>query len=246
MNISLDAILDEIYYIDMHIHMEEMFTIDVHRDILYLANAIDESSYQKTKKLALGCPSIIPTFGIHPFRAGNITISNNELEELIKNSPLVGEIGLDFHWIENRRTYTRQRELFQKQLVLCKKFNKIPSIHTKGAEDEILRLIREIGISKSIIHWYSGPEELIPQLLESGCYFTIGPDIFTDSSVYSKIPLNRIFLETDNPTGMPWILGGKAYGDDIKKIYKLLADKLNMEEQKLIDVIKSNFRELIL
>lgn len=237
-------ILAKIDYIDMHIHMEDMDSADVHDDILYLANALDEVSYHKTTELANKCPSIIPTFGIHPMRAADVSISEKTLEKLIKSSPLVGEIGLDFHWIEDRETYPLQREIFEKQLALCKRYNKIPSIHTKGAEVEVLRCIRKMGISRSIIHWYSGPEELIPEFLKSGCYFTIGPDIFTDSTVYRHIPINRMFLETDNPTGMPWIVGGIPSGDDIKKLYKSLANTLKMDEKLLIDVIKANFREL--
>lgn len=245
MKISLDTILDKIDYIDMHIHMEAMFETDVYDDVLYLANAVDEISYGKTIKLACECPTIIPIFGIHPLRASETSMPEKKLGKLIKNSPLVGEIGLDFHWIKDKRTYKKQRAIFEKQLILCKQYNKIPSIHTKGAEIEILNMLKMIGIPKSIIHWYSGPEELIPQFLKSGCYFTIGPDIFTESTVYSQIPLNRIFTETDNPTGMPWILGGEARGDDIKKIYEQLAAKLDIDKKELIHVIRSNFRELV-
>jgi TatD DNase family protein len=242
---SISSLSDQFDYIDMHIHMEEMTAAEVDQEILYLANSVDEKSYWKTISLANQFPNIIPTFGIHPVKAAETDISENKLEALMQNKKLVGEIGLDFHWLEDKNTYSKQRKILKRQLALIQKFNCIPSIHTKGAESEILRLLKSYQIKKSIIHWYSGPEDLIPQFLDSGCYFTIGPDIFTNSRVYSNIPLDRIFLETDNPTGMPWILGGQSSGDDIKKMYQKLSEQLNMDEQDLIKRIKLNLNELI-
>jgi len=224
--------------------MEEMSIDDISDNVLYFANSIDVESYSKTLKLAEQSKNIIPSFGIHPMRAAECNPTAKELSELIGNNHFVGEIGLDFFWVEDEKTYAQQKIQFIRQLEIVKKNNCVASIHTKGAESEVLRLLRLYNIEKSIIHWYSGPVDLIADFLEIGCYFTIGPDILKGSTIYKEIPTNRIFAETDNPTGMPWITGDKAQKDDIKKIYKKLSEKLNISERDLILLIKDNFRGL--
>ncbi|MBI9099894.1 MAG: TatD family hydrolase, partial [Spirochaetaceae bacterium] len=121
----------------------------------------------------------------------------------------------------------------------------IPSIHTKGAEKTVLGLLKKYNIQKSIIHWYSGPLDLIAEFLEQGCYFTIGPDILSGSEIYLHLPMERILVETDNPTGMTWISGHKNRGDDIIKVYKQLSKKIPIEKKLLIELVKENLIELM-
>jgi TatD DNase family protein len=240
-------ILDEIQYIDMHIHLENYYKEELgfHKSILFFANSINQISYKKTLKLAEQIPNIIPSFGIHPMEASNCTIPQENMEKLMIGNDFIGVIGMDQFWIEDTGTYGQQQKMFETQLSIIKKHKMIPTIHTKGAEEEILELLIKYGISNSIIHWYSGPLELIEKYLALGCYFTIGPDIFSDSQVYKKIPLNRMFAETDNPTGIPWVIGGDPAIDDIKKVYGKLSQKLNKSEENLIVQFKKNLSDLI-
>ncbi|MBN1685212.1 MAG: TatD family hydrolase [Spirochaetales bacterium] len=241
----ISSLLDSVDYIDMHVHMEETSPGDVHTSILHFANAVDEESYGKTLALAAKARSVIPMFGIHPVRAPQHEMTAERLESLILQNDFVGEIGLDYFWIEDTGTYAKQREVFETQLAIVGKHGKIPSIHTKGAEDEVLRMLREHRITNAIIHWYSGPETLIDGYLDAGCSFTVGPDIFTGSRVYARLPAERIFAETDNPTGVPWVLGGEPHGDDIMKIYRELSSRSGIAERTLIEIIKQNLRDLM-
>ena len=239
-------LLEHIDYIDMHIHMEDFTPDDNYDNILYFANAIDEDSYRKTLTFAEEFENIVPSFGIHPMRAYKCLLSKSQLENLMIGNDFIGEIGIDNFWIEDKRTYDKQKEVFEAQLAIVKKHKMIPSIHTKGAEELILDLLQKYEIKKSIIHWYSGSLELIPAFLDLGSYFTIGPDIFSESKVYNHIPPGRIFVETDNPTGIPWIIESEYLGDDIIKVYGKLAEKLGFDERELISQCKQNLRDLIL
>lgn len=240
-------ILDKINYIDMHVHLEnyEINSLMDNVDILFFGNSVDLQSYNKTCRLAEKTKLLIPSFGIHPMKAAETTICREVLSELFRLNDFIGEIGLDYFWIDDETSYPFQREILENQLQLVSEFSNIPSIHTKGAEKEILSLLKKYNIKKSIIHWYSGPTELIKEYLDMGCYFTIGPDIFSDSKIYRHIPLDRMFAETDNPTGMPWITGREAQIDDIKKVYKELSGKLEMDEKKLMETFKQNLKEII-
>lgn len=240
-------ILETVDYLDMHIHPGDYSREELNRNILYLANSIDRESYNKIVLLSDELPNVIPMAGIHPSMAGSETFPPFLLEQLIKRSSLMGEIGLDFYWITDKQSFPFQVRDFEKQLALCRDNKVIPTIHTKGAEKEIPGYLKKYEIGKSLIHWYSGPEELIGAYLEAGCYFTIGPDIFTGSTVFEKVPLDRMFAETDNPTGMPWILGDEETGgaDDIIRIYRELASKLEMTEKQLIALFKENLKNLL-
>jgi TatD DNase family protein len=239
------AMLDRVDYIDMHIHMDPNFRFDIAEGVLYFVNSMDEDNYEDIRKLAATSEFLVPCFGIHPQRAVDAKIDNSRLEKLVMKNDFVGEIGIDYHWIEDQTTYERQRDVFETQLDMVAKYNKIPVIHTKGAEGEILSLLEKRSMANVIIHWYSGPEDLIGRYLEAGCYFTIGPDIFSGSKVYSMVPEERLFAETDNPTGMPWIVGGQPSGNDIREMYLKLAEKLAIPEGRLIDLIKRNLLKLI-
>lgn len=246
MNNKADVLeqLDKVQYLDMHIHLEDYNPEDLSDNILYMAVAVNRDTYNKTLKLASEKGNVIPCLGIHPANCSEM-IPEHLLSQMLSRSALAGEMGLDYHWVKDSSTYPLQREVFSKQLELCKKWNVIPSIHTKGAEKEILKLLKDFEIARSIIHWYSGPEELIEEFLELGCYFTIGPDICTGSQVYKQVPLDRMFAETDNPTGIPWILEGYHSAGDIVIVYKKLSELFSLDEKILIDQFKENLKILL-
>lgn len=237
--------IEKIEYIDFHIHMEDYSPEHIDDRILYIANGVDRESYNSALRLSSEKENVVPIFGIHPAFCQRAAVPDDLQEKIFSRSILIGEIGLDYHWIEDKSTYPAQRDIFARQMALASRYKCIPNIHTKGAEKEILETLSRAEISKSVIHWYSGPGELIEDYLEQGCYFTIGPDVITGSEVYRSIPLDRMFAETDNPTGMPWILGGDDKADDIIKVYKALAEKLGMSEEKLIKQFKENMKDLL-
>jgi TatD DNase family protein len=241
------GIVAKIKYIDMHVHFDNI-DVDLlknNKNILFIANSTDTASYKKNLQLIHVSDKIVTLFGIHPMKATETDLNIKEMDHLFRENHMIGEIGLDFFWIEDKTSYEKQRKIFLDQLVLAGKYNCIPSIHTKGAEEEILKNLRKYGIKKSLIHWYSGPLELIDDYLQMGCYFTIGPDILSGSQVYRQIPVDRMFAETDYPTGMPWITGENPRIDDIKIIYRELSKKLNISEKGLIIQFKENLKTLI-
>lgn len=231
-------------YIDMHLHMEDYFIKELNPNIIYFANCIDLLTFNRTTEKFKDFDNINISFGIHPAFVSECKLDEKQIEKLFKENVFVGEIGLDFCWVEDKSTYSRQIEFFDLQLKLVKKLNNIPMIHTKGGEEEVLHYLKKYSIKSSVIHWYSGPINLIKEYLDLGAYFTIGPDILTGSKIYKEIPLNRLFLETDNPTGMPWIID-KNYNKsnrstDIIILYKKLAELLDISEEELKVTIYNN------
>ena len=165
-------------------------------------------------------------------------IDIDKFEYYIKNTPLIGEIGLDFHWIEDKDTYPHQIKVFEFFLQSAKKYDKYINIHTKGCEELILNLLKKYDISsQSIIHWYSGDKDTLKKLIDAKCYFTGSVDlgyIKHSKDIIKEIPANKLLAETDGPTALQWVNGTYGMPDEIKNVYKNICEikNLDIEEYK--------------
>ena len=199
---------------------------------------MDEESYLKNIEISKKSDYIVPIFGIHPWKVKN-NIDLDKFEGYIKNTPLIGEIGLDFHWVEDKDTYSHQIKIFEYFLQKAKKYNKYINVHTKGCEELILKLLRKYDVSsQSIIHWYSGDKDTLKKLIDAKCYFTGSVDlghIKYSKDIIKEIPANKLLAETDGPTALQWVNGVYAMPDEIKNVYKNICaiKKLDIEEFKL-------------
>ncbi|MBI2352505.1 MAG: TatD family hydrolase, partial [Deltaproteobacteria bacterium] len=81
------------------------------RKIFTIAVSMDLPSYERNLKIGEMCGLVLPTFGVHPKRAPQYVNRLNELDKAIEQSPMIGEIGLDFHWVEDPSQYPAQRKV---------------------------------------------------------------------------------------------------------------------------------------
>lgn len=242
-------------YVDAHNHLElygenlEKAIKDINENkIITLANSIDVNSYILNKEYAKKSEYIIPTFGIHPNSVAGFNGQLKDLIPYIEESKLIGEIGLDFLWVEDRTLDSKQREIFYFILDEAIKRSKYVSVHTKNAEKEIYEALKGRKYNKVIIHWYSGPLDILESLIELGCYFTISVDLGYSNlteEVLKKIPMERLLVETDGPTALEWVNGEYAYPIEIKSVVKKIAEYKKIKEEKLIDIIYNNFRRIL-
>ena len=176
--------------IDAHAHLDhydepqEALARIESRRILTLANSMDPDSYERNLALAEGCPFVLPSFGIHPRRAPEHVDHLADLSSLIERSPMLGELGLDFHWVRDTGTYPHQIRVFEFLVRKAAEHDKIVNLHTKGAEQRILDTLRTFGVTRAIIHWYSGPMDVLDEMIAEGYLFTVG----RGGAVFGKDP----------------------------------------------------------
>ncbi|MBO3445646.1 TatD family hydrolase [Clostridium sp. CCUG 7971] len=242
-------------YIDSHTHLDffedniEIAIDEINKNkIITLANSMDIESYIKNKEYSKQSEYIKPCFGVHPWNASQFNGDFKDLIPYIEESELIGEIGLDYVWIEDTSTYEKQREVFTFILEESVKRNKIVNLHTKGAEIEIYNSLKRYNYRKAIIHWYSGDMDTLDKFISLGCYFTISVDIgYSDIAykVLDKIPLNKLLVETDGPTALKWVNGEYGYPSIIKEVVKKIANYKNIDDKKLEDIIYENYNKLL-
>lgn len=241
--------------IDAHAHLDKYGTLlnaaleeIAHDRILTLATAMDVSSYRDLTHVAERSEFVVPTFGIHPKRAPGHVDRLTELGRFIDASPVLGEIGLDFHWVEDGSQYPAQEKVLRYFLAAAREQKKIVNLHTKGAEKEILGLLEEYDIRRAIVHWYSGPMDLFHALVQFGAYFTVGVEVFYSEHIRAiarQLPDPQLLTETDNPGGLRWLKGTPGMPRVLTDVVHALARLKSRAPEAIVSIVEENFRRLI-
>jgi len=241
--------------VDAHTHLDSYETelesalreIDQY-SIFTISNSVDLASYQRNLEIAGRCDLVLPTFGIHPWKAVEYVNRLEDLHQAINQSPMLGEIGLDYHWVEDTTQYPAQRKVFEFFLAAASQQQKIVNLHTKGAEGEVLHLLRHHGVQKAIIHWYSGPPEILRDMIEQGFYFTVGVEVLTSPQIQAiagELPSEQLLTETDNPGGPQWLTGSPGMPVLIRDVVQKLAELKQTTSQVITDTVEANLVRLI-
>lgn len=240
---------------DAHVHINEYGTnlpkaLNQIRQlsIRTIAVSMDIPSYLETKRIANSEPFILPSFGIHPWKAPDYADRLDELDDLIKSAPAIGEIGLDHRFVENKNKYPAQELIFNYQLHSAEQFGKMVNLHTSGAEKLVLEYLQNRSLPAIVIHWYNGPMELVKDFLDLGAYFTIGVEIFDSDfirTLASNLPEDRILTETDNPNGWEWLHGRIGFPNLIEFVEWEIAGIRKMPELEFSEIVSSNYKALL-
>lgn len=183
--------------------------------------------------------------GMHPLLA---TSHKKEFPGFIRNlskTSYIGEVGLDFSK-EGIHTKAQQIESFERILKLIGDGSKIISIHSRRAEKDVLQLLIANKIRFAIFHWYSGPINLISEIVNAGYYFSVNPAMTKSAngqSVINKIPLERLLTESDGP--FIEIENRSIHPKDVQKVLEFISQTRNMPVIDIEKLIDNNFQNLI-
>lgn len=243
--------------IDAHVHLDKygdlldpaLREID-EEQIFTVATAMDLPSYLELKKIAERSEMVLPTFGIHPRRTAEYAERLHEIGRHIESSAAIGEIGLDFHWVKDTSTYPAQKKVLEYFIAAAREQKKFVNLHTKGGEKEILDLLERYDVKRAIIHWYSGPMDILRAMIDFGCYFTIGVEVqFLDyiKSIAKAVPDHLLLTETDNPGALRWLKKNDEVGmpSAIREVVKALAEPRQSTPEKIESLVQANFVRLI-
>jgi TatD DNase family protein len=174
---------------------------------------IDLDSSRQAVKLADSYPDVWATTGFHPHDASRVKKEHiTELAKIADHPRVVaiGEIGLDFY--RNRSPKEAQFQALKWQLELADQVNLPVIIHSRQADKEIQTTLRQWLSSRKIehqkpagvIHCFNNDLDIALEYISMGFYIAFGAYIGYPASqhlriVVSKIPSDRLLLETDCP-----------------------------------------------
>ncbi|GAA5029242.1 hydrolase [Marivirga lumbricoides] len=191
--------------------------------------------YKKTR-LALG---------MHPLMAENHSEEFPIFHECFNKTSYIGEVGLDFSR-EGIKTKDQQIDSFKKILEAVGDKPKILSIHSRRAEKEVLKLLKDYQIRNAIFHWYSGGLKLIDQIVDSGYFLSVNPAMIRSESgkkIIQRIPKEFILTESDGP--FIDINNQPVKPKDIETVLTHLSTIYNCRVSEVNNLIVSNFKKLV-
>ena len=211
-------------FIDIHTHKKQL----------------SENVFSVANKYPVSLDFTSPfSIGIHPW-----FINKNKIEaELLilakklqhKNCVALGECGLDK---VIKTDFELQKTVFKKQIQLSEKYQKPLIIHCVKAYQDIVELKKELKPTQVwLVHGFNKNCQVAQSLLKNGILLSFGTAIINHKKlqeVVAKVPLEKLFLETDDKDD--------AIVEVYVKVAKLKGVPLEILQQK----IHENFKQLFL
>lgn len=154
-------------------------------------------------------PLIHCTVGTHPHHAEEPTELDVTADEIVAHTkdPKVvgiGETGLDYHYDNSPRD--KQQKVFATHIEAGLKADLPLIIHTREADDDTVRLMRDVGDGKSrgVMHCFSGDKNFASRCLDLGYYISFSGIITFKKAddireAVKFTPMDRLLIETDAP-----------------------------------------------
>ena len=249
--------------IDSHCHLDHAPLFDNLNDILNRSKEVGIKkllticttleSFKNIESILTIDDMIYGTFGIHPHETENNDVSKITIIESIKKNPKligVGETGLDFYYNHSKKN--KQIDSFKKHIEAAIEINLPIIVHSRNAEEETFNILNEYKKHKPkiLMHCFTGTYKFYKQMEELDSYFSASGIITFNSSkelqnTFSKIPNNKLLVETDSPFLAPVPMRGKKNEPSfIKYTLKKLADIKNIDVSEMVSLTTKNFNNL--
>ena len=212
-------------FIDTHCHLDKLDStpeaaVNEAKDAgvqQMLTISVDEQSLDFVLNAVRQFPEVYGSVGFHPHDASKLTKSLlqkiRQLAEEQHKLIAIGEIGLDYHYLNSPAEI--QQQAFRKQLQLAVDLNLPVILHSREAETDTLNILQEFPVpSHGVAHSFTSSIEMARTLVEMGWYLGInGIVTFKNAEDLRKVvrwlPLDRLLLETDSPFLAPTPFRGK-------------------------------------
>lgn len=202
--------------------------------------------------LAEHYPHLFATVGVHPDNPDAEEPSEARLIELAQHPKVVGigETGLDYHWCQGDLAWQHQR--FRTHIRAARALQLPLVVHTRESIADTLRLLREEGaeVCGGVMHCFTEDWDSAQQALDLGFYISIsGIVTFKNAAqikqVASRVPLDRLLVETDSPYLAPVPFRGKqnqpAY---VRYVAEQVAQLRSISLDTLAEATSANFFRL--
>jgi len=221
--------------------------------IVAVGGAGDMSSNTEAVRMANAFPDVYATVGMHPHDAKDVGV---EALEVLKNLAMdakvvaIGETGLDYYY--SHSPHDVQRRVFSQFIHMARQTRLPIVVHERDAAQDAAELLRREGAGElcGVIHCFTGTYEAACAYLDLGFYLSFtGIITFKNADalreVVSKIPLERILVETDSPYLTPVPHRGKrnepAY---VRFVAETIAKVKDLTVEDIAQATTANVKQL--
>lgn len=252
-------------YIDSHCHLDRVdlapydgrFSdmVQASRDAgvsHMLCVSIDLESYPDMLALVEAYPDISLSVGVHPCDRDRRAPTVQELVNLAQHphNVAIGETGLDYFRTEGDLEW--QRERFRTHIRAARTVGKPLIVHTREAREDTIRILREETASDvaGVMHCFTETWEMAQAALDLGFYISFsGILTFKNAAelreVATRVPLERILIETDSPYLAPVPYRGKPNEPRyVGRVAETLAELKGVEVADIARLTSDNFLRL--
>jgi TatD DNase family protein len=216
----------------------------------------DIDDLQRAREIAHANKNIYFAAGVHPYH--HTQYDEKILREFLEDEKCiaVGECGLDYYRLPDNEEDKRveklaQQKVFKAHIELAKSVQKPLIVHIRDANDDSKRILiencaKEVG---GVLHCYNASEHLL-SLADDGFYFGIGGVLTFKNAknlveILSKIPLDKLVVETDAPYLTPHPYRGKRNEPAYTKfVVEKIADLLQKDVKEIENITTTNAKSL--
>lgn len=217
-----------------------------------LCVAVELEHFPQVRALAHRHSNLFASVGVHPDYPDVQPPTVEQLLALADDPRIVaiGETGLDYYRLKGDLEW--QRERFRTHIRAARICGKPLIIHTRAASDDTIRIMREerAGDAGGVMHCFTESWETAAAAIEMGFHISFSGIISFKSAaslreVASKVPLDRLLVETDSPYLAPVPHRGKTNEPSyVLHVAECLAQLRGLRLDQIANQTTTNFGNL--
>lgn len=249
-------------FIDSHCHInfpeladnldEVLATMRANQVSDALCVSVDLEKFPQILALAEQHENIYASVGVHPDYELEAEPTQEELVRLAKHHKVIaiGETGLDYFRLTGDLEWQRKR--FRTHIRAAVESGKPLIIHTRSASADTLRLMQEEGADKigGVMHCFTESLEVALAAIEMNFYISFSGIVTFKKAlelkeVATRIPLERMLIETDSPYLAPVPFRGKLNQPGyVKHVAEEIAKLRGISVEEVGSATSANFVKL--
>ena len=241
---------------NLYAHLDDVIKRADYNQVKYLLTICTTlESFDIIKLIVEKYKNIYGTLGIHPHETDKFKNVNSKfITSLIKRHKKIvgiGESGLDFYY--NHSDKKTQKKSFTEHINAASELNIPIIVHSRNAESDtydILKSEKKNSDFKILMHCFAGSNDFAKKLIDINSYISVSGIItFKNSNeltnTVSKIPIEKLLVETDSPYLAPFPHRGKPNEPSfIVHTVDKLSEIKGISKEAVMAYTTNNFKKL--
>jgi TatD DNase family protein len=195
------------------------------------------SSSTSAARIADGI-SVFAVIGVDPESAqkdGDFIDEMGQLVDQNRNIIGIGEVGLDYKVGAQKEL---QKKVFERQIAVAQQLDVPIVVHSRGAIDDVIDIVKEHGVSRAMFHFFEGDEKQAEDMADMGNLISIpAQESGRRKRIIGNIRISSIAAETDSP-----VVGDSPI--DVIKAVEWIAQVKGIDFAQCASAITENVKKL--